>query len=64
MQIEINTYNAKACCNEKEIHNLYELLDAEIEKTKHHTQFKKESEEKMKLKEKKWEHRVKELDEL
>ena len=37
LQIEIDTYNMKDRCNEKEIYNLRELLGAEIEKTKYHT---------------------------
>ena len=42
LQNEIDTYNVKACCNEKEIYNLRELLDVETEKNQWEYQTKVE----------------------
>ena len=42
MQSKINTYKSKARCNEKEIYNLHELLNAETEKNQWECQTKEE----------------------
>ena len=62
LQVEINTCRKNACCKEKKNYNAHKLLKSKIEKSKHHIQYQKEIAEKMKSKEKKLEHRIKEID--